>query len=155
MKVVKKLLCLVLCLLCTVPLSGCGGILLAGIAALSDDRADKTAIISYVKDNESTLVECIKKNDFTQLNKNKIIKEINGKNDFVEFYCGGAGFGSATSYRGFYYSENDDMTSIWCASEVDKLSPAGGGYEWHEKDGDDSYYTEIICGHFYYYDASY
>ena len=71
--------------------------------------------------------------------------------------CGvGAGVGSGTSYVGFYYSSNDDMTAVWCApSSVNSLTASGNGFEWQEQNGDNRYYTEHICGHFYYYEASF
>jgi hypothetical protein len=48
------------------------------------------------------------------------------------------------------------MTAVWCApSSVYALSPWGNGYEWWEDGGDNHYYTEHICGYFYYYDASF
>lgn len=81
---------------------------------------------------------------------------INADEKLVEFSCGGAGIGSATSYVGFYYSPNDDMNELWCAPPFfSSLTPSGNGFEWHEQNGDNSYYTEHICEHFYYYEASF
>lgn len=49
-----------------------------------------------------------------------------------------------------------DITAVWCApSSVYALSPWGNGYEWWEDGSDNHYYTEHICGYFYYYDASF
>ena len=36
-----------------------------------------------------------------------------------------------------------------------KLAPSGNGFEWQEANGDNWYYTEHICGNFYYYEASF
>lgn len=145
----KKILFALLGLLIAIAMSSCD------VLKLADDRADESAIFSFVTENENLLNECIKINDFKSLDNVKIIREIEPEQGFVEFSCGGAGFGSATSYCGFYYSENDDMTEIWCAPKSEPLIKSGSGYMWQENNGDNTYYTEQICGHFYYYEASF
>lgn len=150
----KKAICLFLCLLIAGSFSGCGGLLLAGIAMLDDDRASKEDIAAYVTENEDLLLQCIDANNFQAVESAEIIMDISPKDGFVEFSCGGYGFGSATAYCGFYYSAKDDMTEIWCAPTYGTLTESGSGYEWHG-DGDNTYYTENICGHFYYYEASF
>ena len=156
----KKVLCLFLCLLASLSFTSCSLLLLSG----GDDRADKEDIFAYVKENEDLLLKCIDENDFSEIKSSAgIIQYIDVDdigNGFVNFDCGGAGFGPETSYRGFYYSADDDMTEVWCAHcDNDSLRESGEGYLWKEswtdKYGDNTYYTENICGHFYYYDASY
>ena len=84
------------------------------------------------------------------------IKQIEDDDEAVDFSCGGAGVGSGTSYVGFYYTPDNDMTAVWCApSSSLMLVPCGDGYEWWEPNGDNHYYTEHICGNFYYYEASF
>lgn len=147
---VRKILCLILLLLMAVSFSSCG------FLNLLDDRAEKADIFTFVNENKDTLAECISKNDYTAIEGNNIIQKIKTDEDIVEFFCGGSGFGSATSYRGFYYSADDDMTAIWCGPLYNEpLTKSGDGYSWEEKNGDNTYYTENICGHFYYYDASF
>lgn len=75
--------------------------------------------------------------------------DVNVEDEIIDFYCGGSGFGSSTSYYGFYYTENDNLSAIWCAG--DTLAPSGKGWSW--KNGDNSYYTEKITDNFYYYEA--
>lgn len=145
----KKLLLVIFSLLIAIVMSSCG------VLKLADDRTDKIDIFTFVTENENLLNECIESNDYKSLENVKIIKEIESEQGFVEFSCGGAGFGSATSYCGFYYSENDDMTVIWCAPKSEPLIKSGSGYMWQENSGDDTYYTEQICEHFYYYEASF
>ena len=148
----KKLLCLLISFLTAFSFSSCG------VLKLLDDRAEKSDIVSYVKENEKLLIDCIGNKDFSAIKQNNFIQDINPtpEKDFVEFSCGGAGFGSATQYCGFYYSADDDMTEIWCSPTDDgPLCKSGDGYLWKEKDGDNTYYTEKICGHFYYYEASF
>lgn len=126
------------------------------IFKLLDDQAEKSDIISYVKENEKLIVDCIAKKDYSQIKENDIVEDISADGDLIEFSCGGAGFGSATSYCGFYYSPDDDMTKIWCGpSDNEPLVESDKGYVWEQKDGDNTYYTEHICGHFYYYKSTY
>ena len=48
------------------------------------------------------------------------------------------------------------MTAVWCApGSAEDLVVSGDGFEWLQPDGDNRYYTEHICGHFYYYEASF
>ena len=82
--------------------------------------------------------------------------DIDADDTVVDFSCGGAGIGSSTSYVGFYYTLDNDMTAVWCApSFASLLMASGNGFEWHEPNGDNRYYTEHICGNFYYYEASF
>lgn len=142
----------------TVILLLCIGFLLAGMAACDplDGRADKNMIFRLVEDNQKLLMTCIDNNNFDDLKWSRSIQEINVSEDHVDFDCGAAGFGSQTAYRGFFYTENDDMYAIWCAPPEDQtLTAEGNGYVWNETDGDNRYYVEKICDKFYYYDASF
>lgn len=123
---------------------------------VSDDRADKTEIIAYVEENRADLLTYIQKEDFSALDGHPMIKKIDADDDMVDFYCGGAGFGSATAYCGFYYTAEDDIRAIWCAPKYgEKMIECGDGFLWQQEDGDNQYYTEEICDGFYYYEASY
>ena len=152
----KKIIITVLCILIPFSFSGCGGLLLAGMAILDDNRASKDEICAYVRENEKTIIDCIKTKDYAAVKNSNIVKEISFGHKYIEFDCGGAGFGSATSYCGFYFSEEDDMTAIWCGpTDNEPLQKSGNGYMWKQKDGGNTYYTENICGHFYYYESSF
>ena len=153
----KKLLCVLLVLCMLFSLSGCaGGALFLFLIATGDDSANKDEVIEFVCAKEEELLKAIEDGDFSAFENKGFIKSIDADKTLVVFSCGGAGIGSATSYVGFYYSPNDDMTAIWCApSSAGLLRPSGNGFEWQEKNGDNRYYTEHICGHFYYYEASF
>ena len=138
--------------------SGCSNILgfayFLYLIETGDDRAEKEDILEFVIENESDLLQAIEDGDFSSFESHDIIKEIDPSETLVDFYCGGAGLGSATSYVGFYYTPDGNMTAIWCAPPtVDDLSPSGKGYQ--STSGDNIYYTELICGNFYYYEASF
>lgn len=136
----------------------CTVFLLLGLAACNplDGRADKDTIFQLVTDKRQLLLSCIEKNDFEELDWNLSIQEIDVNDDHVDFSCGGAGFGSQTAYRGFFYTENEDMYAVWCAPPNDqRLSAEGDGYKWTEENGDNTYYVEKICDNFYYYEATF
>lgn len=157
MTAMKKVLCLLLCLTMVLSLASCG------FPNPFDDRAKKEAIFAYVKEHENALLECIEKNEYLSIRlSTKIIQGIDdddiGKG-FVDFDCGGAGFGPGTAYCGFYYSADDNLTGLWCSPrDSSLLKQSGNGYLWEQSwtnEGDNTYYTENICGHFYYYEASF
>jgi len=157
----KKLLCVLLVLCMLVSLSGCaekvlGSALFLFLAATGDDSADKEDIFEFVLKNEEALLKAIENEDFSSVENKGLIKDIDTDEAVVDFSCGGAGVGSGTSYVGFYYTAENNMAAVWCApSSVSSLTPSGNGFDWQEKNGDNRYYTEHICGNFYYYEASF
>lgn len=121
-----------------------------------DNRLSKDDIFNLVKENENLISDDIKNNNFDATKELDGIGEINLYDDIIEFSCGGAGFGPATAYCGFYYTEDDNMTAIWCAPESEAdLEPYENGFLYEQENGDNRYYTEKICDNFYYYEASY
>ena len=77
------------------------------------------------------------------LNK-KPIQEISRHEEGVSFYCGGTGFGSATSYYGFYYSFDGSPKDYWCGTSFgspEQLKPDGDGFSI-KYSNDDFYYYE-------------
>ena len=152
----KKLFCFLVALCMMIPLTGCGGLFFLFLSAAGDDRADKDAVFAFVCDNEEDLLQAVEAGDFSGFENQGFIKTVDADDKTVDFSCGGAGMGSGTSYVGFYYTQDHDMAAVWCApSSAKALNPAGEGYEWHEHQGDNYYYTEQICGNFYYYEASF
>lgn len=156
----KKIICMLLVLCMLLPLTGCsdvlGGAFFLFLVATGDDSADKDEIIEFVCEKEDELLKAIKDGDFSAFENKGFIKDIDADETVVDFSCGGAGIGSGTSYVGFYYTPNNDMTAVWCApSSSGSLTPSENGFEWHEPNGDNWYYTEHICGNFFYYEASF
>lgn len=80
-----------------------------------------------------------------------IIKHIdtdfNDKRFNIFFYCYGEGFGSAMSYYGFYYTE-DNLPIGWEGWDVN-FTAKGDGWTAEEPD---SYYTEMITEKWFYYE---
>lgn len=126
------------------------------VLILFDNAANKMPsrleVIEYVRENETTLTQCIAAGDYASLGAP--VEEVTEGERCIEFSCGGSGFGSQTAYCGFFYSPDDDMSAIWCAPQK-ALTPTGCGFGWQEADGDNACYVEPIVGHFYYYEASY
>ena len=152
----KRGLGLLLAAMMLFSLSGCSSAVFLFLVAAGDDRADKDEVFEFVCQNEEGLLEAIENGDFSAYENKGFLKEIDADETVVDFSCGGAGMGSGTSYVGFYYTSENDMAAVWCApSSADGLTPSGNGFEWKEPDGDNRYYTEHICGEFYYYEASF
>ena len=151
-----KALCILLILAMLVSLTGCGALYLSALVIMGDDRADKSEIFAFVRENEAELLQAIQTRDFSAFENQGFIGTIRANDESIEFSCGGVGMGSSTSYVGFYYTSTDDMTAVWCAPKsADDLVVCGDGYEWKQPDGDNRYYTEHISGNFYYYEASF
>ena len=157
----KKLICVFLVICMLFSLTGCaekvlGSAVFLFLVATSDDSADKNDVFEFVSDNEEELLKAIENGDFSAFENKGFIKDIDPDEVVVDFSCGGAGVGSGTSYVGFYYTTDNDMTAVWCApSSASSLTPSGNGFKWQEPNGDNRYYTEHICGNFYYYEASF
>ena len=156
----RKLICALLVLCMFFSLAGCSGVLgnafFLFLVATSDDSADKDDVFEFVCEKEEALLQAIENGDFSAFENKGFVKSIDADETVVDFSCGGAGVGSGTSYVGFYYTPANDMTAVWCApSSVSSLTPSGNGLEWLETNGDNWYYTEHICGNFYYYEASF
>lgn len=121
-----------------------------------DNRISKDVIFALVTENESLLLDDIKNNNFDASKGLDGINKIVTSEDIIEFSCGGAGFGPSTAYCGFYYTEDDNITAIWCAPESETdLVPYENGFLYEQENGDNRYYTEKICENFYYYEAAY
>lgn len=157
---VKKVFAFLLAASMLFTLTGCsdlvGGLAFLAAVLMSDDSADKDDVFAFVQENEAALLKAIEDKDFSAYENKGFIKKIDCDILVVDFSCGGAGVGSGTSYVGFFYTADDDMAAVWCApySEA-SLEPSGSGFAWQEENGDNRYYTEHICGHFYYYEASF
>ena len=156
----KKILSLCLAVVLAFSLTGCtelfGGAYLLFLIATGDNRTDKDEIFSFVCENEEELLAAIDTGDFSAFENQGFVCDIEESETVVDFSCGGVGMGSGTAYVGFYYTSENDMAAVWCApASADLLTPSGDGFEWKESDGDNRYYTEQICGNFYYYEASF
>lgn len=124
--------------------------------SLSKDLTERERIIKLFSDNKDLIISSIESGDFTEIEKISGIQSVynSEENNYIDFFCGGKGFGSGTSYFGFFYSPNNDKTA-WsggmCSSN--ELIPWNHGYKWQEKNGDNEYYVEELCKCFFYYEV--
>ena len=122
------------------------------------DNLSKTQIFKLVDKNYNIILEDIRNNNFDNTLTIKGIREIDNENGVIDFYCGGKGMGSETSYYGFYYTQDDVPKGIFAGTkycESEQLTADGIGYSHNEYNGDNRYYTEKIRDKFYYYEAHY
>ena len=98
----KKGLSLLLAVIMMFSLPGCSDILSGAfflfLVATGDDSADKDEVFEFVCENEEDLLDAIENGDFSAYENKGFIKEIDAGETVVDFSCGGAGFGSGTSY---------------------------------------------------------
>jgi len=106
-----------------------------------------------VEKHHDLLLEDIRTGEFRRSERLPAVSSVRVHPNMVEYACGGFGFGSATSYFGFYYTPDGRMDALWCAGTP--LTPYGSGWLYEEKNGDNRYYTEHILDGFYYYEASF
>ena len=127
-------------------------LLLSSFVSFNQKR-EKVTLFMLVQENQLLLEQCIAQKDFSAAAHLSFIKDIDQDEQAVEFFCNGWGLVPASRYQGFYYSWNDNTAAIWCGQPLDVMTPSGSGWLWEEANGDNGYYTEHICGHFWYYEA--
>ena len=118
---------------------------------------DKNEIIELVNENQIEITNAIENNNFENIEKIKGIEDITVEENYIDFYCGGKGIGSATSYYGFYFSK-DNAIDVKENIEYPRgatLQKDGKGYSWDEPDGDNRFYVEKIIDGFFYYESHY
>ncbi|MBQ7455279.1 MAG: hypothetical protein IJS53_02445 [Clostridia bacterium] len=145
----KAFLFCILFLLC-LALTGCA------------DHLSKSDIFALVREKEAFLLRCVAEDQpdqATQLAGVRYVYRASG-GAYIRFDCGGAGFGPATSYYGFYYSPGDlPLTVNVDVTQTENLVPDGDGFLWMERwadpGGDNVYYTERIMERWYYFESHY
>lgn len=123
-----------------------------------DAQTPKSRVMAFVLENESLLFEHIREKSLAELENSGIIEDVYEHEDYIEFSCGGSGFGPNTSYWGFYYALSEDENKAISALSgftYSELTECGDGLEWREENGDNYFYFENITGRFYYYFQSY
>lgn len=120
------------------------------------DALSEKEIVKTLKKNHAIFLSDVAENDFSDSSNVKGIQKITAVGDAVDFYCGGKGFGSGTSYFGFYYTPDDLPRAVWSGQKYcddEYLVPDGDGFSVKEPEGDNYYYTEKITDLFYRYEA--
>ncbi|MGX8773857.1 MAG: hypothetical protein ACSW8G_02225 [Bacillota bacterium] len=126
------------------------------------DEVPKEKIVEYVNQNHEMLesvtecdipIEQDKEEAFIldHLGKQKIVKSIYRYNDNnVDFYCGGTGLSTNSTYCGFIYSADD--TPFAKEFPTDELEETSYGvYEWKSDTGEEIITERIMPKWFYYH----
>lgn len=109
----------------------------------------KKSTISYVQKNQAELEEYAA--GFSIANGSYNGWDVSSwGNDMLEFTVGGSGFGSSTSYYGFYYSPIDVPLGFQ-GTDVDFVEDKDG-WRWEEENGDNWNYTEKITDKWYWFE---
>ena len=148
----KKILLLIGILSFCAVLTGC---------RLVNDDVSSDRIFEYVSQNhevlESIAQDEIPKDNIEEnalirdrLGNRTIVKSIYRYNDnIVDFYCGGTGLATNSTYSGFYYSADDTPFALeFPSNELVETSP--GVYEWKNNTGE-AITTERIMPNWFYY----
>ena len=134
-------------------LTGCG---------LFDDVVSKDRIFEYVSQNHEIL-ESIANDEIPskdaeekkfirdRLGNQTIVKSIYKYNDNnIDFYCGGTGLVTGSTYSGFYYSADDTPFALdFPTNEL--VETSFGVYEWKNDTGEAITTERIMTNWFYYY----
>ena len=133
---------------------------LTGCGRFNDDLS-KDQIFEYVSQNHEIL-ESIAKDEIpsetaevealiqNRLGNRTIVKSIYRYNaNHMDFYCGGTGLATNSTYSGFYYSADDTPFALeFPSNELEEVSP--GVYEWKSSSGE-AITTERIMPNWFYY----
>ena len=129
---------------------------MAGVCAfyLKDNSLTKEQIFALVENEQVRLTE-IACSDAPQETKRPLgVRKITVVDGTVDFYCGGSGMGSESSYYGFYYAPDGEPDAVFCGTRfaaAGDLRPDGEGCAVQAEEN--TYYTQAIGGGFYYYEA--
>lgn len=160
----KKILVVLLLIACCLSCSGCM-LMAARVLGGSDDSVPKEVICEYVTthiDKFDSFRYLTYQSAADEEAKTAYIKEILGEDTIVkkvsrfkpgilEFYCGGTGNVTASTYCGFYYSETDAPCAFEFQNEAKFMQPSEDVYEWESEDGEKAFYTERILPKWFYY----
>lgn len=139
----------------------CCVLLIWWFTQLNDDVPRKQ-IIEYVRQNHEELESMI--NDgipdektaqealiLDRLGERSIVKSIRKYGDSkTDFYCGGTGLATNSTYSGFYFSANDTPFALEFPSN-ELVETSSGVYEWKSNTGEKIITERIIPNWFYYH----
>jgi len=131
-----------------------GSVVLLCLCSLLLPKEEKIDRITRLyKKNEEAFILAAESGDFSSLSSIRGVKEVNVRENAVEIWCDGAGFGPSTHYYGIFYSADDDLGAIGLGGSAEEFEPSGDGYLYLQKDGDNRCYVEPLGNHYFYYEA--
>ena len=117
-------------------------VFLLASCSLSSGMSYKDDIINLFIKNEDEIISAVNSRNFDNIEKINGIQSIYVSDDYIDFSCGGSGFGSSTHYYGFFYSVSDNLLAWngggWPANE---LYECGQGFKYQQTGGD----NEVLC----------
>jgi len=138
----------------TVLICFAGLLVLISVFVFVYNKDVKPTVINYVLRNSEELVQYAE--SVIENNSYNSTAEYNGwdvsywaESNMVEFLVKGSGFGSATTYEGFYYSPNDKPIGFQ-GTDVD-FTKENTGWRWKDGNGDNWNYTEKIIDRWYWF----
>ena len=113
----------------------------------------KHNIFDIVEKNEDVLIEAINTGEYEKIYAIGI-KDITVNDDYIVFYYTGRGIAPSSQEYGFYYSVENKPIAIFDGHPVcnpEEMTEKENGYEYIDNSYN-SFYTEKVIEHFYYYD---
>lgn len=169
MNKLKKAVIAVLLISCCVSLTGCkmGEAILFGMLILNgNDSVPKDEICEYVSKHTAELssfpYELYRETATDEASRKRFIQNTLGKDsivksvyqyspEIVQFYCGGTGIVTSSTYCGFYYSEHDIPYAFQFNDIAQFEQTSEGVYEWESENRQKTFYTERIQTNWFYY----
>ena len=124
--------------------------LLLSFIFFSEPMLSREEIAFTVWENHDMILEDMAQQDFADTLALEGIEEITSWPGGHVFHCGGAGLIPESLSTGFFSVSPDEGLDAWLAD----AKPYEGGWLW-EGDGDNYYFAEKLCDHFYYYQEHY
>ena len=136
-------------------------VVLTGCRLFNDD-VSRERILEYVNNNHEIL-ESITEDEIPsdrserkswivdRLGGQTIVRSVYRYNDNnIDFYCGGTGLATDSTYSGFYYSADDTPFALEFPSD-ELVETSAGVYEWKSNTGEEIITERIIPNWFYYH----
>lgn len=138
----------------------CGLMMLSGCID-SDEKSFQSLKINFLDDYD-VINSAVENEQYYSAASLSWIKEVDVKDGYVDYYCGGSGMGSQTNYTGFFFTPNDDPLAMWRANVPDLYAMTASdfvetadGWEYRESDhnagGDNCYIVKKLAPCYYYY----
>ena len=156
-RVLKRLLIIALAVFNVLLFSGCS-ILLTSLGRMDDDEKPFDYLNDCFLRDFAVIVSAVKNEQYDDAISLSWIKSADADGGYVDFYCGGSGFGSQTNYTGFFFTPDDDPLAMWRKSGPDLTScfvETKDGWEYREHDhnpgGDNVFIVKKLAPCYYYY----
>ena len=169
MNKLKKAVIAVLLISCCVSLTGCKmgeAILFGMLISNGNDSVPKDEICEYVSKHTAELssfpYELYRETATDEASRKRFIQNTLGKDsivksvyqyspEIVQFYCGGTGIVTSSTYCGFQYSEHDIPYAFEFNDIAQFEQTSEGVYEWESENRQKTFYTERIQPNWFYY----